>query len=281
MTTPGDFGHTVTGLARACHPQPTAVVTGIACALAVAAGLRPATCALIGVAVLAGQLSVGWSNDAVDAGRDITLGRTGKPVVDGAVSANTVRAAAAIALACCVPLSLAVGLLAGAVHLVGVAAAWSYNLGVKATWASPLPFAVGFASLPSFVTLALPGHPWPAWWVVAAGALLGVGAHLANVLPDIAGDLATGVRGGPQRLGPRVLRMVLPVPLLVAAVLLVVGPPGPVRWIGWALLAASASLTVAGAALGGRRPSMPFLASMGAAVADVVLLLNHAAALAA
>ena len=36
-----------------------------------------------------------------------------------------------------------------------------------------------------------------------AGALLGVGAHLVNALPDLADDEATGVRGLPHRLGPR------------------------------------------------------------------------------
>ena len=34
----------------------------------------------------------------------------------------------------------------------------------------------------------LPGQPWPAWWVVTAGALLGIGAHLGDVLPDIRGS---------------------------------------------------------------------------------------------
>ena len=34
-------------------------------------------------------------------------------------------------------------------------------------------------------------------WAVAAGACLGVAAHLANVLPDLADDASTGVRGLP------------------------------------------------------------------------------------
>ena len=78
------------------------------------------------------------------------------------------------------------------------------------------------------MTLGLPGAPWPAWWAVLAAALLGVGAHLANVLPDIDGDLATGVRGLPQRLGAATVRALIPVPLLAATCLLVFGhaPPG-------------------------------------------------------
>ncbi|NEB71712.1 hypothetical protein G3I39_32290, partial [Streptomyces fulvissimus] len=52
------------GLALACHPGPVVAVTALACALAVGAGLSPARLALAGVAVLTGQLSVGWCNDA-------------------------------------------------------------------------------------------------------------------------------------------------------------------------------------------------------------------------
>ena len=38
-------------------------------------------------------------------------------------------------------------------------------------------------------------------WVIAAGALLGTGAHFANVLPDLEDDRRTGVRGLGHRIG--------------------------------------------------------------------------------
>jgi len=38
---------------------------------------------------------------------------------------------------------------------------------------------------------------------LVAAALLGFAAHFANVLPVLRADAATGVRGLPQRLGPR------------------------------------------------------------------------------
>ncbi|WP_344746314.1 UbiA family prenyltransferase [Streptosporangium vulgare] len=207
---PGPPLRAVRGLLLACHPGPTVAVTVLVTALAVASGRDAAGCALVAAAVLAGQLSIGWCNDAVDAARDAAAGRTGKPVASGAVGVRTVWAAALAALALCVPLSLASGPAAGAVHLTGVAAAWAYDLGLKATALSWLPYAVGFGSLPGFVTLGLPGHPWPAWWAVTAAALLGCGAHLANVLPDIPADLAGGVRGWPQRLGTARVRLLIP-----------------------------------------------------------------------
>lgn len=268
------------GLAGACHPGPVVAVTALTSALAVAAGQSAGRCVLTALAVLAGQLSVGWCNDAVDARRDIAAGRRRKPVVEGTVSVRAVWLAAFAAQGLCVPLSLACGLAAGAVHLAAVKAAWAYNLRLKATVWSWAPYAAGFAALPAFVALGLPGHPWPAWWVVTAGALLGIGAHLGDVLPDIATDLAAGVRGWPQRLGPRRVRLLLPVPLTAASAVLVLGPAGgPGMW-GAAGLAAAALLSAAGTVLGRRWERAAFAAAVAVAALDVALLLLRGTAIA-
>ena len=50
-------------LVRASHPAPSVVVTTIAVLLAVGVSATPAMVLLIGVTVLVGQLSIGWSND--------------------------------------------------------------------------------------------------------------------------------------------------------------------------------------------------------------------------
>ncbi|WP_415926038.1 UbiA family prenyltransferase [Streptomyces sp. AK02-04a] len=261
------------GLAGSCHPGPVVAVTALMAALAATAEQGAARCVLTAAAVLTGQLSVGWCNDAFDARRDIAAGRRGKPVVDGTVGVTEVWVAAYVALALCVPLSFACGLWAGVVHLVGVAAAWAYDLRLKATAWSWAPYAVGFAALPAFVALGLPGQPWPAWWVVTAGALLGVGAHLGDVLPDIHGDLATGVRGLPHRLGPDGARLLLSVPLVTASAVLALGPAGgPGRW-GVAALAVATVVAVAGMVLGRRRQRAAFAAAVAVAVVDVALLL--------
>jgi 4-hydroxybenzoate polyprenyltransferase len=269
---------------RACHPEPTVAVTVLVTALAAASGRTPTACALLGAAVLCGQLSIGWSNDLVDAARDTAAGRTDKPLAAGTVTPQTVAAAAATALAACVVLSLAAGRLAGAAHLTGVAAAWAYNLGVKRTAASWVPYALAFGLLPAFVTLGLPGQPWPPAWAMAAGALLGVGAHFTNVLPDIDADLAAGVRGLPQRLGRRRTRVLAPLPLLAASAVLVVGPPGPAGRAGWAALVVTAALAAAttAATSQGARPGsrLPFLATLAMAVTAVALLVLHGGSLA-
>ncbi|MFE6698949.1 UbiA family prenyltransferase [Streptomyces sp. NPDC057718] len=263
----------VVGLALACHPGPALAVTALACALALGSGLGGPRSALVTAAVLTGQLSVGWCNDAYDARRDARAGRRGKPAADGTVGAGAVWAAAGIALAVCVPLSLACGILAGTVHLAAVAAAWLYNLRLKATALSWLPYVAGFGALPAAVALSLPGGPSPRWWTVAAGALLGFAAHLADTLPDIALDRAAGIRGLPHRLGDTGTRLLLPLPLLGATAVLALGPPGPVDATGAAALVLAATASLAGPALGRRWRKAALAGAVAVAAVDLALLL--------
>ncbi|HWL99531.1 MAG TPA: UbiA family prenyltransferase [Nocardioidaceae bacterium] len=256
-------------LSRACHPGPALAVTVLATAYAVSAGLGPSRVGLVAAAVLAGQLSIGWGNDLVDASRDQAVGRGDKPVATGDLPRSTARVAVAVASAATVVLSLACGVVAGLVHLGCVAAGWAYNLGVKATPLSGVPFAVAFGGLPVFVALAEPGGGPPPWWVVVAGALLGVGAHLVNVLPDLADDEATGVRGLAHRVGPRQASVLAVASLGAATGVIAVGAsavPGVVLVLVLATVAVLAGLALVA---GGR---VPFRAAVGIALVDVVLL---------
>ncbi|MGH3729468.1 MAG: UbiA family prenyltransferase [Micromonosporaceae bacterium] len=264
----------VRSLAGACHPAPTVVVTVCATLLAYAAGHTAPRIALIGAAVLAGQLSIGWSNDWFDAARDRSVGRTDKPVAAGAVPVRTVATAACLAAVAATVLSLWVGLIAGLLHLIGVASGWLYNWPLKTTVASPLPYLVGFGVLPSFVVVALPGGPTPPWWLPTAAAMLGAGAHFANVLPDLSDDLRTGVRGLPHRLGAVTSYRVTVVLLLGAGIVLVSGR-GTDSIVAWLALAVAA-LTLIGAALLRRRygERLLFHAVLGVALVDVGLLLT-------
>lgn len=252
----------VTGLLRASHPLPSLTVTVFATAFGVlAAGLGPGTAALFACAVLTGQLSVGWSNDRVDAGRDVAADRLDKPVPAGLVPARLVGVAAVVALACCVVASLALGLLPGVLHLVAVASAWAYNLGLKATVASPLPYAVSFGLLVAAATTSATPAAWPGVGVVLAAALLGVGAHFANTVGDTEYDRLTGVRGLPQRLGPGVSLLVTAVLVGCAAgVLLLDGPAGGESAgtpAGTVLLVAGASVAALSAVLSGVLSGVP------------------------
>ncbi|MDG9717238.1 UbiA family prenyltransferase [Streptomyces sp. DH24] len=264
---------------RSCHPEPAFAVTLFVTALAVAAGRGVAGSAAVAAAALAGQLSVGWCNDALDAQRDRACGRRDKPVATGELTPRAAAVAAGAALGLCAPLSLLNGAAAGMVHLLGmVAAGWAYNLWLKHTVLSPLPYVVGFGSLPAFVTLGGPSPSWPAWWAVAAGALLGLGAHLVNVLPDIEDDLAAGVRGLPQRLGGAACRWLAPLVMLAAVGVVTAGPPGPTAPESWVLAALAGAVAVAGTAVpSGARCRWPFRAAIVVAGTAVVQLLLRGA----
>jgi 4-hydroxybenzoate polyprenyltransferase len=232
---------------------PVLAVTVVSAGLAVSCGHSPAGAAAVTAAVLAGQLSVGWLNDLVDADRDARTGRRDKPVAQGLLDPAAVRTAVVLAAALALALSLLSGWPATAAHLLALVSAWVYDLGGKATRWSVLCYAVSFGLLTAFVVLALPGAPRPPLWLMAAGALLGCAAHFLNVLPDLADDAATGVRGLPHRLGAARSRAAAGVLMLTASVLLVLGPPGEPA--GWSLLILpAAALTVTAGFLRARRP---------------------------
>jgi protoheme IX farnesyltransferase len=267
-------------LLRASHPEPGGAVTVALTLLAVGVGHRG--WALVGVAAAVGatQLAVGWVNDWLDADRDRVAGRTDKPVASGTVGRRTVGFAGLISALAVPLLGLPFGPTATVcITLVGIFALL-YDWPLKSTALSIVPYLVAFGLLPAFVVLALPGGRLPPVWLVAAGSLLGGGAHFANVLPDLADDAATGVRGLPHRIGARASQVAAAALLLAATVVLVVGPPGPPSWAGIAAVAAAAVVLPLGwyaarAALArGARPVAMFRSVIVVALIDVLLLIS-------
>ena len=254
----------VRALIIASHPLPCLAVTAMATLLTAEAappGFGSERLALVAMAMLAGQLSVGWSNDAIDANRDATAARTDKPTVTGLISVRSLWLGAAGALVVTLALAAAISGVTLVIDAVTLAAAWAYNLGLKATAWSGLTYALAFGLLPAYATSALPGHPLPRLAVTIAAALLGLGAHFANVLPDLADDARSGVRGLPQRVaagfGARAARGVALILLLAASVLLLIAASPGRRWVA-----------VVGALGGGK---VPFLAAIAIAGVDVAI----------
>ena len=188
-------------LVGASHPEPVAAVTAMAVALATASGRSVWGIVGVGSAVLAGQLTVGWHNDWLDAERDARAGRADKPLARGDIGRRAVGLAAVVAGIAMVPLSLASGWQAGTAHIAAVALALAYNAYLKATAMSFVPYLLAFPLLVAFISLGRHASRWPPWWALVAAALLGTGAHLANAAPDVTDDAAAGFRGLPQRLG--------------------------------------------------------------------------------
>lgn len=209
--------------ARATHPLPSAAVAAIVVLLGVGIGLDVVSLALIGATVFTNQVSVGLSNDWLDADRDREVGRTDKPVALGILSRRLVRNTAIVVAAISIAVSIPLGAAALA-NLVFLAAGWAYNAGLKSTPFSVVAYGVGFGTIPLIATLALPQPQLATGWAVLAGALLGVSAHFANVLPDLDDDRRTGVNGLPHRLGRRTVGLVIALALAGASASIVLGP---------------------------------------------------------
>lgn len=256
------------GLAGACHPEPALAVTVAATALALLVGRGLPAAALVAATVLASQLCVGWSNDWLDAGRDATVGRADKPIAAGAVSRRTVGMAALLAGLATVVLAPLSGPVPGLVMIIALASGLAYNWPLKFTSASALPYLISFGGLAWFVARR------PIWWLVLPAALLGAGAHFVNVLPDLADDARTGVRGLPHRLGRTNSGLVAGGLLLAATALLAFGPPGAPSAAGLAILGVAVVALPIGWARS-RRPGSraAFRSVLLVALADVALLL--------
>ncbi len=261
-------------LVIASHPGPSLAITAMATVLAAEAAPTGFGPVLVAPAMLAGQLSVGWSNDACDAARDVAAGRTDKPVARGEISVRSLWVAAIVSVVAALAMAAAISLLTMGILALLVGAGWAYNLGLKSTPWSGVMYLLGFGPLPAYAASTLPGQPAPRFWVCVAAGLVGLGAHFVNVLPDLAADLSSGVRGLPQlvaaRWGPGAARAAALILLLSASALLVVEASPARRWVAVAGLCVSCVLAVAGAVGTGRTPFRAALAIAGADVAVFV-----------
>ncbi|MEV6714663.1 UbiA family prenyltransferase [Lentzea sp. NPDC051208] len=264
------------GLAQACHPLPSLAVTTVAVLLGSGGGLDVPGTVLLGGAVLTGQLSIGWSNDWIDAARDRATGRADKPAATGTVPVRAVATAAVAAALATVVLSLLLGWFPGVVLILSVAGGWAYNLGLKATVFSGAAYLFAFAALTIGVHAAGQGEPWPPWWVPVVGALLGFGAHFANVLPDLRADAETGVRGLPHRLGPRTGVIVMALALATASIVLGLAPAGASALYSAVVVTVGITLAAATTVAAIRAPhtAIAFRLTVAIALLDVVLLIT-------
>src|SRR5665647_252906 len=99
----------IRALALSCHPIPSVAVTAISAGLVALADLPIGRGALVTGTVFTGQLSIGWSNDYLDAARDRAVHRSDKPIATGAMETRVAGIAAVVALSLTLALSAALG----------------------------------------------------------------------------------------------------------------------------------------------------------------------------
>ena len=205
---------------RAAHFGPTVIVTTASFLLSLSQysiidSLR------VTIAIFAGQLVVGWSNDFIDAPLDIAAQRTKKPIVSKELNLEQLKKSILVALFAALLLSLSspLGLTGTLIHFLGILSATFYNFKLKSTIISPLPYIVSFGALPWAIYLPAGNHP--PLWLYLDFMLIAVAFHFFNVLKDFQWDINQGVLGLPQRLG-RNASLVISISLVISAIFVLI-----------------------------------------------------------
>jgi len=268
------FAKKAIALIQSCHPLPCLAVALFSGMFSLGSGSPLDRSAAIFLAMLLQQISVGLSNDWLDHRRDLTAGRTDKPTVRGLVTAAELRFWSIAAAVLAEITALALGFGPALLMVLMLAVGWAYNLGLKSNWMSAIPYALGFATVPIFVGLAAPEPFWVEGWVVLVSALLGVSAHFANVLPDMADDKLTGINALPHMLGQRISAIVIAGTAMVATLLVVTQSKSLQPQVGLAGLVVTMTLVgfASGLALKEKPPRVIFPLLIMASLVNVVLL---------
>ncbi len=250
---PGSFDR-LDGLIRLGHPFPS-LLDGLSTAvLALVAGATASRAALLGIAMVSLQISIGTLNDLADAERDRGH-KPGKPLPRGVVGRGTAVALAVGSLLVGLGLSLVAGPWTLGVAVAGVLAGYAYDLRLKGTAWSWLPFAIGLPLLPVYAWVGAVGRVPVAFVVlIPLGIAAGGAVALLNGLVDVERDRAAGLTTAVVRLGPRRARAVAAVLLAVVAI----GVAGSLAAIragvgAWLLVGLGVILAVVGVKLMGDR----------------------------
>lgn len=190
---------------RMLHPLPsimTVVVAGAFVVLA-ARGLPPPGRFVQLLAIeTAMQFSISAFNDYFD--RHVDAGRADKPVASGVISPRTAWLTGLLLGLAAIVLALPLGTWVTLLTATGLGGGLLYDAGLKYTAFSWLPFSIAFPTLPLWAWAgASPDGTIPPqlFWVAPVGAVLVLGIHLADTIPDLATDTQAGVRGLAHRLG--------------------------------------------------------------------------------
>ena len=247
------MNRTALGLVRLVHPFPSTLDAVVTVALALLAGATGARAALLGVAMLAIQFSIGAVNDVLDAPADARAGRT-KPVVDGRIPASVAAGVAAAMGPTGLVLAALAGPAAALVALVGYGIGLAYDLRLKSSAWSWLPYATGIPLLPIFAWVGATGEaPLPILVLAGLGVVGGAALAIANSLADAGRDAASGTATVARALGRAramqlgaLLTFVVGVIAVMSAAILAGSVPG--TW----LAGAGAATLAAGVGIGTR-----------------------------
>lgn len=190
------FGARLTGFFLLSHPGPVFFhLLAVTLFVLLAAWPRPLW--LIGLLVVSAhtamQLAIAMLNDYCDRVRD-SVGKPEKPIPRGLVTPREALIAGCGMIVLMALLLLPLPPLAWLLSLLYLALGLGYNLGLKATPLSGIVFALAMPLIPLYAFAGV-GRSLPFLiWLIPVGFFLGVALNLANSLPDLEEDAASGAR---------------------------------------------------------------------------------------
>jgi 4-hydroxybenzoate polyprenyltransferase len=207
-------------LLKAAHFGPTLLVVAISYLLALPV-LSWVESLRIALAIFAGQLVVGWSNDVIDFPLDSAAQRYKKPLVSGKITIEFLNKSISVALVMAFVLSIfsPFGWQGTLLHFLGILSATAYNLKLKSTIFSPLPYIISFGSLPWAIYLS--ADKTPPLWLFLCFMIFSSAFHFLNVIKDLRWDLDQGVNGLPQRLGQKASIAIAMLLIFIGGILIV------------------------------------------------------------
>jgi 4-hydroxybenzoate polyprenyltransferase len=250
------------------HPGPSLLVTAVtvgAAAIALRGAPSWSLALRLVLLMLPAQFAIGVVNDLADVRADREA-KPHKPLVRGAVRWRIAAPLTLLLVATSMGSAASLGVPVLLATLAGLGAGLAYDLGLKRGRLSLLPWWVGFTALP-FCAFAAAGRlPRALWWCVPLTAVLALGLHCANVLPDLEDDRRAGVVSLPVLLGARRARVVA-IGGVVACAALTAALAVPLRQSIAVLAVAWVIVAVCAVAARVSRTPFPLLALASAALA--------------
>ena len=190
------LGARLRGFLRLGHPGPVFFhLLAVTLFALLASWPRPVWTVLVLIvgAHTAMQLAIAVFNDYCDRAKD-AVGQPEKPIPSGLVTPLEALITGCGLIGLMILLLLPLPPLAWLLSLLYLTLGMAYNLGLKATPLSGIVFALAMPPIPLYAFAGVGHIPAFLTWLVPLGFLLGVTLNLANSLPDLEEDAASGVR---------------------------------------------------------------------------------------
>jgi 4-hydroxybenzoate polyprenyltransferase len=178
------------------------VVTGLLAWVIDGSSLSGSELSRLLLAMLGGQLVVGIGNELVDIETD-RLSKPSKPIPAGLVSRRGAFLFGAGGLVLMLIAGSTFGILSFSLLLIGTGMGVAYSLWFKRSTFAWLPYLIALPLLPIWVAVSLSRFEPALLWLYPLGALAVLGVQLAQSIPDIEADRASGIDSVTTRLGER------------------------------------------------------------------------------